>query len=275
MVERKRCNGKGKSGEFPADSPQLVDRTIHVTYVCGTMEHEVSEPIEMTNCSTSDPVSVHARVEELQVLAMWGRNRQSLEDEMKRQALLEQLQMNEYVADTREKLRRIAKEGWQLEQAERSRRIESREAKISAFTTQQIEEAEHQNKLDLENARKYCAHHSNPQQVGASAQGQLTSTRREARSAERHVLWDLVKARGVQRKQVAASAFPNKPIEAAIETFKKWLSGGSFADNSVADRAIRNALDYVPGEATNGNLRGAGQSPKIGTSTTTERPFHG
>lgn len=210
------------------------------------MEHKSSEPIEMIDdCSPSDSSSVHASFEGPQVLEMLRQKRQSLEDEAKRQALLERLQMNEYMAETRRKLRRIAKEGWQQEQAERSRRIESREAKISAFTAQQIEEAERQSKLDLENARKYNAeHHTSSQQVGASAQRQLMSPRREARSSERHALWDPVKAMGVQRKQVADIAFPKKPIEAAIETFKKWLSG-SFADNSAADGAIRNALDIL------------------------------
>jgi hypothetical protein len=217
------------------------------------MEHKASEPIGMIDdCSPSDPSSMHSRFEGAQVLEMLRQKRQSLEDEAKRQALLERLQMNEYVAETRRKLRRIAKEGWQQEQAERSRRIESREAKISAFTTQQIERAEDQYRVDLENTKKYRAgHHTRSQQVGALAQRKLANPlirRREARSSERHALWDSVKAIGVQRKQVVARAFPQKPIESAIETFKKWLSGASFADNSAADGAIRNALDVVKNE---------------------------
>jgi hypothetical protein len=217
------------------------------------MEHESSEPIEMIDdCSTSDSSSVHSRFEGSQVLEILLQKRQSLEDEAKRQALLERLQMNEYMAETRRKLRSIAKEGWQQEQAERSHRIESREAKISAFTTQQIERAEDQYRIDLENAKKYPAgHHTRSQQVGALAQRKLANPpirHREARSSERHALWDSVKAMGIQRKQVVARAFPKKPIEAAIETFKKWLSGASFADNSAADGAIRTALDVVKNE---------------------------
>jgi hypothetical protein len=204
------------------------------------MEYKSSEPIEtVDDYSSSDSSGVHSHFEESQVLEMLRQKRQRLKDEAKRQALLDQLQMNEDMAETKRTLRRFAKEGWQQEQAERSRRIESREAKIAAFTAQQIEEAERQKNLDLENARKYSAeHHTSSRQVGASAQRQLTSPRRKARSSERHVLWDSVKAMGVQRKQVAANAFPNKPIEAAIETFKKWLRGRSFADNSAADGAI-------------------------------------
>jgi hypothetical protein len=207
------------------------------------MENESSESIEMINHgSTSE--STH--FEESQGLEMLRQKKRSLQDEAKRRALLERLQMNEYMAETRRNLRRIAKEAWQQEQAERSRRIESREAKISAFTAQQIEEAERQNELDLENARKYRAdHHASSQLVEASAQRQLTTPHQEARRSERHALWDPVKAMGVQRKQVAASAFPEKQLEAAIETFKKWLSGRSFADNSAADGAIRNALDRL------------------------------
>lgn len=159
------------------------------------MEHESSEPIEMIDdCSSSDSSSVHSRFEGAQVLEMLRQKRHSLEDEAKRQAVLERLQMNEYMAETRRKLRRIAKEGWQQEQAERSRRIESREAKISAFTTQQIERAEDQYRIDLENAKKHRAgHHTCSQQVGALAQRKLANPpirRQEARSSERHALWD-------------------------------------------------------------------------------------
>lgn len=238
------------------------------------MEHKSSEPIEMIDdCSPSDSSGVHSRFEESQVLEMLRQKRQSLEDEAKRQALLEQLQMNEYMVETRRKLRRIAEEGWQQEQAERSRRIESREAKISAFTAQQIERAEDQYRIDLENAKKYRAgRHTCSQQVGALAQRKLANPPkrgREARSSERHALWDPVKAMGVQRKQVVARAFPKKPIEAAIETFKKWLSGASFADNSAADGAIRNALDILKNDLSRPRvatsiatlLGGAGQSP--------------
>jgi hypothetical protein len=56
----------------------------------------------------------------------------------------------------------------------------------------------------------------------------------------RKELWALAKQRGETRKTIGLLAFPQHSTPA--ESFKKWLSGAAYPDDSEGDAAVRRVI---------------------------------
>jgi hypothetical protein len=170
-----------------------------------------------------------ARLEQLGAPERMRQERDRREHEAERQALLDELLIDQYLTAHGDAMLEVCKTNHEQYLAEQRQREASRETKISGFSAAQIEEVERRRKAMMEESNNYRAE----QQVTREEidRTKAITKQLQQRYAERLALWQPVKKRGVKRKDITS-----------VETFKKWLSGKYYLDGCASDIAIRDRL---------------------------------